>query len=110
MNNVAFLVIAVGVATIASTFLWLRTRRPTTFMSSIDSFQQEMKALGRDPHAEMAPPRRPTVLRPIVPSQGSNGVADKFRAARQAAGGELADRRGARRDRKRVGGGWDDGS
>ena len=112
MSNAAFLLIAVGVSIVASMLLWLRTRKPTTFMSSIDSFQREMAALARDPHEQMAPPRRPTKLKPIVPSRGENGsLAEKFRAARQQG---TADLRRSSMVHGRVDldgdGGWDDGS
>lgn len=100
MSNAAFLLIAIAVSIVGSMFLWLRTRKPQTFMSSIDNFQQEMAALARDPHEQMAPPRRPTKLKPIVPNRDP-GLAEKFRSARQQAGEELAERRGARRSRAR---------
>ena len=87
MNNLAFLLVAIGVSIIGSVYLWLRNRKPQAFMSSIDTFQREMGALARDPHA--APRRRgkPTKLRPIVPSKGGPaGLADKLRSVQ--AGGE----------------------
>lgn len=104
-NNAAFLLIAIGVSIAASMALWLRTKKPTTFMSSIDNFQREMAALARDPHEEITPPRRPTKLKPIVPSRDAGSLAEKFRSARQSAGDEIAERRGARRDRHRAGSG-----
>jgi hypothetical protein len=42
--------------------LWFRHRRPKTFMSSIDEFQREMHALGREPEAK-TPYRRRSTLR-----------------------------------------------
>ena len=83
MNNLAFLLVAIGVSIIGSVYLWLRNRKPQAFMSSIDTFQREMGALARDPHA--APRRRgkPTKLRPIVPAAGQQGLADKLRAAQR---------------------------
>jgi hypothetical protein len=48
MENAAFVLIAVGVAALASLLLWLAHRRPRTFMSSIEDFQREMKALGHE--------------------------------------------------------------
>lgn len=83
MNNLAFLLVAVLASIIGSLYLWLRTRKPQTFMSSIETFQREMGALARDPHE--APQRRgkPTKLRPIVPTRGGpSDLADKLRAAR----------------------------
>lgn len=103
MSNAAFLLIALSFAVVASSLLWFRTRKPTTFMSSIDNFQREMAALARDPSEEMTPPRRPTKLKPIVPSREGASLAEKFRSARQLAGDELAERRGARRSRHRAG-------
>ena len=44
MGNAAFVLIAVGVAALASLLLWAAHRRPRTFMSSIEDFQREMKA------------------------------------------------------------------
>ncbi len=93
MSNAAFLLIAIAFAVVASMLMWLRTRKPTTFMSSIDSFQREMAALARDPDAPTAAPRRPTKLKPIVPSRPGGSLAEKFRSARQVAGEELAERR-----------------
>lgn len=82
--NLAFLLVAIGASILGSLYLWLRTRKPQTFMSSIETFQREMGALARDPDEE---PRRrrgkPTRLRPIVPPKGAPvGLADKLRAAR----------------------------
>jgi hypothetical protein len=82
--NLAFVLVAVGASIVGSLYLWLRTRKPQTFMSSIETFQREMGALARDPDEE--PKRRrgkPTRLRPIVPPKGGPvGLADKIRAAR----------------------------
>jgi hypothetical protein len=48
VENAAFVLVAVGFAALASALLWFRHRRPRTFMSSIEEFQREMQALGRD--------------------------------------------------------------
>jgi hypothetical protein len=48
MANAAFLLVAIGVSIVGSLLLWLRHRKPKTFMSSIDDFQREMTALGRE--------------------------------------------------------------
>jgi hypothetical protein len=48
MGNAAFLLVAVIGSVIGSVLLWFRHRRPKTFMSSIDDFQREMKALARE--------------------------------------------------------------
>lgn len=49
MSNIAFLLFAVGVSVVGSVVLWLRTRKPTTVGSSIDSFHREMRALAPEP-------------------------------------------------------------
>jgi hypothetical protein len=59
MGNAAFVLIAVSVAALASLLLWLLHRRPRTFMSSIDDFQREMKALSQDEEEQQR--RRPTL-------------------------------------------------
>ena len=49
MSGVAFLLIVVVVGLVGSLIVWLRHRKPTHFMSSVDDFQREMDALGRPP-------------------------------------------------------------
>ena len=49
MSGVAFLLIVVVVAVVGSLIVWIRHRKPTHFMSSVDDFQREMDALGRPP-------------------------------------------------------------
>ncbi|MEZ5145239.1 MAG: hypothetical protein R2726_22415 [Acidimicrobiales bacterium] len=123
MNNLAFLLVAVLASIIGSLYLWLRTRKPQTFMSSIETFQREMGALGRDPDevprrrrskgTKLRPivptrgapsdlaaklraaqvgrqpvPEEPSELRPIVPSTGQQGLADKLRAAHRLRHGD----------------------
>jgi len=61
MANAAFVLIAVGVAALASLLLWFMHRRPRTFMSSIEDFQREMKALSREEEEQQA--RRRSSLR-----------------------------------------------
>ena len=41
-----------------SLIVWLRHRKPTHFMSSVDDFQREMDALGRSPGTTAKRPRR----------------------------------------------------
>jgi hypothetical protein len=65
MSNAAFLLIAIGLSIVGSVLIWLFNRKPRTFMSSIDDFSREMKALGRDPDAEPAGRRR---RRPTEPA------------------------------------------
>lgn len=49
MSGLAFLLIVVVVTVVGSMVVWLRHRKPTHFMSSVDDFQREMDALGRSP-------------------------------------------------------------
>ena len=49
MNNAAFLLVAIGFSVVVSLAIWAFSRKPKTFMSSIDDFEREMRALGRDP-------------------------------------------------------------
>ena len=48
MNNAAFLLVAIGFSIVVSLAIWAFNRKPKTFMSSIDDFEREMRALGRD--------------------------------------------------------------
>ncbi len=48
VTNAAFVLIAIGLSVLVSLVIWLASRKPQTFMSSIDDFEREMKALGRD--------------------------------------------------------------
>jgi hypothetical protein len=43
-----FLVIPVAIIVLASLFMWLRGRNPTTLRSGIDGFNREMQALSPD--------------------------------------------------------------
>jgi hypothetical protein len=58
VSGVAFLLIVVVVALVGSLVVWLRHRKPTHFMSSVDDFQREMDALGRPPGAGQKGSRR----------------------------------------------------
>jgi len=51
MSNAAFLLVAIGFSVVVSLAIWAFSRKPRTFMSSIDDFEREMRALGRDPDA-----------------------------------------------------------
>jgi hypothetical protein len=48
LGNLIFLVGAIGASIVGSVLLWLRYRRPMSFMSSIDDFQAEMTALSAE--------------------------------------------------------------
>jgi hypothetical protein len=72
VSNAGFLLIAVAGIVAGSFAVWALNRKPKTFMSSIDDFSREMKALGHDtdePHGRRrraANPRRsrPTAIDP----------------------------------------------
>lgn len=88
-SNLSFLLIVLVISVVGSVYLWLRSlrsRRPRTFMSSIEEFQREMNALAHDPLDEPPRRRRPTPPKPIVPSRPKAGLADQLRAARARAG------------------------
>ena len=59
MSGLAFLLIVVVVTLVGSLIVWLRHRKPTHFMSSVDDFQREMNALGRSPGTTGKGSRRP---------------------------------------------------
>ncbi len=54
MSNVSFLLIVVALSVVGCTIVWLRHRKPRTFMSSVDEFQREMDALRGDAVARTA--------------------------------------------------------
>jgi hypothetical protein len=83
VSNAAFLLIVLAISVPVSFYLWLRSRKPTTFMSSIDEFKREMTALANDPSAEPERRRSPQPLRPIVSSPPSHGLAEKIRGAQK---------------------------
>ena len=59
MGNLIFLVGALVLSVVGSVWLWLRNRPPTSVMSSIEGFREEMSALsGERPTATTTPPRR----------------------------------------------------
>ncbi len=62
MGSAIFLVAALAFIAVGSVLLWLRHRKPRTFMTTIDDFQREMTALG-DPNGGR-PQRRRTGVRP----------------------------------------------
>jgi hypothetical protein len=60
VSGLAFLLIVVVVTLVGSFVVWLRHRKPTHFMSSVDDFQREMDALGRSPSTSKGPRSRRT--------------------------------------------------
>jgi len=86
VSNLVFLLLAVAISVVGSLIVWYRNRKPTTFMSSIDSFQKEMTALARDPN-EPQPKRTrgSTSMRPdpIMPTSSQADLASKLRSARE---------------------------
>jgi len=91
MSNLAYLLIALGLSVVLSLGMWLmRYRKPKTFMSSIDEFQREMNALGRDPGEAPASrwstrqaSRSNGKLEPIMPAPEQGDLARKLREARR---------------------------
>jgi hypothetical protein len=89
MSGLAYLGVAVAMAVVLSTLLWLVQRKPTSFMTSIDEFRQEMDALGREPGSPPPAagsghrPRNRARPDPIVPAPRRGDLARKLRAARQ---------------------------
>jgi hypothetical protein len=87
MQNLIYLLFALGLSVVLSVAVWLAQRKPKTFMSSIDDFRREMDALARDP-AEGEPRRRPRPARsgrpaPIVRAPQQGDLARKLRDARE---------------------------
>jgi len=68
MTNAAFVLIANALSVVVSIVIWLASRKPQTFMSSIDDFEREMRALGGDGsttrHGRHRPRRRAPGLDP----------------------------------------------
>jgi hypothetical protein len=58
VSNAGFLLIAVAGIVAGSIAVWALNRKPKTFMSSIDDFSREMKALGHDADEAHAGRRR----------------------------------------------------
>jgi hypothetical protein len=59
MSNAAFVLIAVGLSVVVSAIIWFFSRKPQTFMSSIDDFEREMRALGGEAPGHRHGRRRP---------------------------------------------------
>jgi hypothetical protein len=88
MQNLIYLLVALGLSVVLSMIVWLVQRKPKTFMSSIDDFRREMDALARDP-ADSDTRRRQRTARPanqpdaIMPAPQQGDLARKFRSARR---------------------------
>jgi hypothetical protein len=82
VSNAAFVLIAVAVIIVVSVLLWLLNRKPQTFMSSIDDFEREMKALGgetnKPANGSTASRQRRRAISPSVrrPGASAEGAAD----------------------------------
>ena len=74
MSNAGFLLIAVAGIVAGSFAVWALNRKPKTFMSSIDDFAREMKALARDPDGVPVSRRR---KRTALPPGGRSGDAEQ---------------------------------
>jgi hypothetical protein len=66
MSPFAFLLVPVVIILLASLFMWLRGRNPTTLKSGIDGFNREMRALSPDDAPRS--PRRFEAERPSEPA------------------------------------------
>ena len=86
MGNLIFLVGAITLSIVGSVLLWLRYRKPTSFMSSIDDFQAEMTALSAD--------------RPVSGPMAAERLREQSTAGTQAdKPSDATDRLGSARDR-----------
>jgi hypothetical protein len=61
VSGLGFLMIVVVISLVGSLIVWLRHRKPTHFMSSVDDFQREMDALSKPP----TPSSTPRPVRPV---------------------------------------------
>jgi len=86
MQNLIYLLVALGLSVVLSVCVWLAQRKPKTFMSSIDDFRREMDALARDPaDADTRKRQRPARGNrpdPIVPAPSQGDLARKLNSAR----------------------------
>lgn len=90
MGNLIFLVGAIALSIVGSVLLWLRYRKPTSFMSSIDDFQAEMSALsaGRPAPGLVPAADRPRPATPMGPQAGRpSTLSDRLRTARDRTSG-----------------------
>jgi len=89
LGNLIFLVGAITLSIVGSVLLWLRYRKPTSFMSSIDDFQAEMTALSAD--RSVSGPMAAERLRdqPTAGTQAAkpSDATDRLRTARDRATG-----------------------
>jgi hypothetical protein len=72
VGNAAFVLIAVAVSALGSLLLWALHRRPRTFMSSIEDFQREMKALSQEEEEQVR--RRPSLWGRSSASRGDESA------------------------------------
>lgn len=89
MGNLIFLVGAVALSVVGSVWLWLRNRPPTSVMSSIDGFRQEMSALAGERPVVGSPPRSATRRPSARPGRSSTGASDGRVAGDERARGDL---------------------
>ena len=59
MTNLLFLVLAFALAAVGIFVLWVRTRRPRSVGSGVDSFARQMKAIAPDRETDDRQQRRP---------------------------------------------------
>jgi hypothetical protein len=67
VNNAVYLLVAAAVSAVGMVILWLRHRTPTSTMSSIDEFNETMRALSPHP----PPARRRSVDYPTPEADAS---------------------------------------
>jgi hypothetical protein len=86
MQNLIYLLVALGLSVVLSVVVWLAQRKPKTFMSSIDDFRREMDALARDPAdadtRKRQRPARSNRPEPIVRAPQQGDLARKLHSAR----------------------------
>lgn len=68
MSGLGFLGIFLVLSVVGSIVVWLRQRKPTHVVSSVDEFRREMDALSRPP----TPRQTPRPLRPLDGRGGSD--------------------------------------
>lgn len=93
MSNAAFVLIAIGLSVVFSLLIWLVSRKPQTFMSSIDDFEREMKALGHDSRSSGGRRRRRSRGDPSRrPAPGESTSSGGLDSANRAGRNPIGDR------------------
>ena len=82
MNNAVYLLVAAAVSAVGMVILWLRHRTPTSTMSSIDEFNETMRALS----PEAPPARKRSVEYPTPDADASTSTPSDPSTARPTRG------------------------